>query len=289
MKERTRILRMPQFFKPVCMAYKKMQKSFGRGRYIYVEEKYIREDILRLISKIKNTFGLRKEIPLPKIAVFGKSQEGARLPYAAYDTEVHTVIVNLTSDIRKDEEFLVIHELCHHVVLMMKAGKGRGFVYKQGEYWIGRMLDEGFTNFLAEQVYGKRVEIAYIFPTHVARQFSNILGKKYVNDLYLYSNIATLKKDFNKKLEMYYPCKKYQLKNDNGGVIEMTPFDIFCSCIEYIGVHWGSKNEKVASDLSIAIKCSNEMLDYYAVLSDTTNMKSYLDEQNYFLSRYVQR
>lgn len=286
MKKSVKTLQMPQFFRPTCMAYKKKQLIAERERYVYVEDKYIKGDIVRLLSKIKNTFGLKKNIALPRVAAFEKSTVQKRLPYAAYDTETHTVIANLTIDVSSDEEFLFIHELCHHVVLMLKDGKGQGFTYVQSNYLFGRMMDEGFTNFLAEQVYGKRVEIAYVFPTHVARQISNILGKKIVNAMYLSSNVTDLKKDFNKKLENYYSSQKYRLKNEWNDVVAMTPFDIFCSCIEYVGMHWGNKNQKIENELMNVMRSTIEMLDYYAILSDTTSMKNYLNEQQYFLNRH---
>lgn len=286
MKKSTKTLQMPQFFRPSCMAYKKKQITSERERYVYVEDKYIKGDIVRLLSKVKNTFGLKKKIPLPRVAAFEKCTVQKKLPYAAYDTETHTVIANLTIDMNDDEEFLFIHELCHHVVLMMKDGKGRGFTYIQSNYLFGRMMDEGFTNFLAEQVYGKRVEIAYVFPTHVARQISNILGKKFVNNMYLSSDINAFKKDFNKKLENYYSSQKYRLKDEWNDAVSMTPFDVFCSCVEYVGVHWGNRSPKVENELISAMRSTIEMLDYYAILSNTTNMKSYLNEQRYFLNRH---
>lgn len=286
MGQTKRALLMPGFFQPVCIAYKKSSSISKRERYVCVEEKYIKGDILRLLLKIQKTFGIKNKIPLPKVAVFTKSNEQRKLPYAAYDTEAHIVIVNLSIDMSKDEEFLFIHELCHHVVLMLKGGKGKGFVYLQEGYLFGRMIDEGFTNFLAEQVYGKSIEIAYIFPTHIARQISNILGKEYTNNLYLHSNCTTLRNDFNKKLKAYYPIEKYQLSNNKNCVIKMAPFDIFCSCVEYVGVHWGNSDSKIKKELITAIKCSMEMLDYYAILSDTTDIEKYTSEQKQFANRY---
>lgn len=279
----------PKYFFHAITAYRDNKKSVNNYNYKVIHDDVIKDDLRNTLNRIIKTFDVHEEIELPRVAVFitNSKSEARKLPYAAYDGKRETMIFNLEIAGRLDEDFLVTHEMCHHFVLKLSRGTGYGFVYICKKYIFGCMLDEGFNNFFTEQVCNKKDKRTYIFPTFIAREFANIIGIEAANRLYKSSAISIIREDFNKKLEKYYPTKKYELDNYKGRFLDFTPFDVFCGNLEYVGYFWKNpQNDECLAKLRKTAKCVIEMLNYYAVLTDTTNSRKYIMEQKSFFENY---
>lgn len=281
-------LNKPRFFFTAIMAFRYPKERFKEYTYSMISDKEIISDLKNILRKIMQTFNKREKISIPKLAVFDEEAYNtfSKLPLAAYDGKTETIIVNLKAEYFSAEEFVIVHEMCHHVVHKLKNSDMSGFTYMHNNYVFGCKLDEGFNNFLTEQVCGRRKNIAYVFPTFIAREISNIIGLEATNRLYLSSAVSIIRNDFNQKLVAYYPNQKLRLINHKKGIIEVTPFEVFCGNIEYVCNFWNSKSKSTLSILRKALMCVIEMMNYYAYLTNTTNYRKYRGEQERFFKEY---
>lgn len=282
----------PKFFFPVIMAYRYPNDRRQEYTYSGVSDIELRSDLKNILEKVLKTFNEKEKIPLPNLAIFNEENYTIydTVPFAAYDGRTETIIVNSKVDFYNREEFIITHEMCHHLVNKLKNRNLSGYTYMYNNYLFGMKFDEGFNNFLSEQVCGYVRSEAYVFPTFIAREFANIIGVEANNRLYISSAVSVIRNDFNQKLVEYYPIQNFRINNHKEDFIEMTPFEVLCGNVEYIYNFWNSKSKSTSLKLRKALYSVMEMLNYYAYLTNTTNYSDYrIEQERFFREEFIRR